>query len=163
MTGRTSPRRSWRRARLLLAVVALLALVASPAAVNGTLAGWNASKTSRGEFQAGSLNISDLKCSDNSMILTLLGTELRLDWDPSAGVESSGLTYEVTVVKRYLLTSETFRYETDDDYFVYKETAGLLNLATYEMTVRAKPVGQWGGQSMTVTGYALTRLILRCN
>lgn len=163
MTGRATSRFSWKRTRLLLAVVALLALVAGPAAVNGTLAGWTDSKMSRGEFQAGSLNISDLKCSDNSVILTLLGTELQLDWEPPAGVESGRLTYEVTVVKRYLLTSETFKYETSDESFVYKETAGLLNLATYEMTVRAKSVGQWSGQPMTVNGYALTRLILRCN
>ena len=36
MTGRASSRFSWKKTQLFLAVVALLALVAGPAAVNGT-------------------------------------------------------------------------------------------------------------------------------
>ncbi|WP_432790991.1 hypothetical protein QYM46_04245 [Brevibacterium sp. K11IcPPYGO002] len=148
-----------------MAVVALLALVAGPVAVNGTLAGWTDSKTSQGELNAGSLDISDLRCTDNSVLLTLLGSELRLDWSPPAQVGEVQIVYKVTVVKRRLLTSTTYEYTTTDTTITFKDPS-LLNISTYEMTVQAMPVGNWAGNSMTVNGHGVTLVVglaLRCN
>ncbi|WP_161792699.1 SipW-dependent-type signal peptide-containing protein [Brevibacterium linens] len=148
-----------------MAVVALLALVAGPSAVNGTLASWSDSEASQGEFQAGSLNISDLKCSDNSVLLNLLGSELKLDWQPPPQVGEMKITYKVTVVKRRLLTSTTYEFTTTDTSITFKDPS-LLNISTYEMTVQAMPVGNWTGNSMTANGHGVTivlGLALRCN
>lgn len=165
MTGRTSPTKSWKRARLLLVVATLLALVLGPAAVDGTLAGWTDSKDSEAEFRAGALDISDLKCSDNSVLLNLLGSELKLDWQPPAQTGGMRITYKVTVVKRRLLTSTTYDFTTTDTTITFKDPS-LLNISTYEMTVQAMPVGNWTGNSMTVNGRGVTILLglaLRCS
>ncbi len=81
MTGRTSPRPSWKRARLLLGVVALLALVAGPVAVNGTLAGWTDSKTSQGDLSAAKIPAPELTqdCQFRPGVLGL-GARVRIFW-----------------------------------------------------------------------------------
>lgn len=162
MTDRTPSRFSWKRSRLLLAVVAVLSLVLGPAAVNGTLAGWKSIESSEASFTAGSLTISDLTCSDNSTpILGLLGNQLKLEWTGPPDSDNHVVEYEVTVVKQRLVTSTTYTAETADEFFVFTD-GGALNVASYEMTVRAKSIGSWSGDPITVSGYALTGAILRC-
>ena len=81
MTDRTSPRFSWKKARLFLAVVALFALVAGPAAVNSTLAGWNDTKESRGELIAATVPAPELtrECQFRPGLLGI-GARVRIYW-----------------------------------------------------------------------------------
>lgn len=164
MTQTRGRKLSWGRARILLAAFALLALVLGPAAVNGTVAGWSDEKTSQGSFTAGSMDISGLTCRDNSVLGTLLGSEMRLDWQAPPGSGGTKLAYKVTVIKRRLLTSTTYEYTTTENYFTFRDPS-LLNIATYELTVQAVPIGDWTGKSMTATGVGVTivlGLALRC-
>lgn len=81
MTGRAASRTSWKRARLLLAVVALLALVLGSAAVNGTLAGWTDSKESHGEMAAATVPAPELTqdCRYRPGLLGI-GASVRIFW-----------------------------------------------------------------------------------
>ena len=81
MTDRASSRFSWKKARLFLAVVALLALVAGPVAVNGTLAGWNDTKESHGELIAATVPAPGLTqdCQFRPGLLGL-GARVRIFW-----------------------------------------------------------------------------------
>ncbi|SDT10554.1 hypothetical protein SAMN04489752_3370 [Brevibacterium siliguriense] len=97
MTGGASPRRSWRRARLLSAVVALLALVAGPAAINGTLAGWDDEKQSVGSFAAGKVPAPTLtkRCEYIPGILGL-GARVRVHWKLPQGYQLSDVVVEAS-------------------------------------------------------------------
>lgn len=97
MRGRTSPRPSWKRARLLLAVVALLALVAGPVAVNGTLAGWSDERQSEGSFAAGKVPAPTLtkRCEFIPGILGL-GARVRVHWKLPQGYQLGDVLVEAS-------------------------------------------------------------------
>ncbi|MGC2941362.1 MULTISPECIES: hypothetical protein [unclassified Brevibacterium] len=158
----------WKRIRVLLAIVALLALVLVPSVVNGTLAGWNDDKSSTGEFTAGSLNISNLTCTDNSGLLGLGGDQLKLDWTKPANSGSTQLQYTVTVVRTPLIGSaETTTHITESTTYTYTDKRlTLVSLPRYSLTVQANPVGGWTGAAQTVNGRGANLLgiglVLRC-
>ncbi|MCS4592328.1 hypothetical protein KTJ89_04915 [Brevibacterium sediminis] len=167
MTGRNSPRQSWRRARLLLAVVALLALVAGPAAVNGTLAGWNDEKISQGTFTAGKVPAPVLtgNCQFRPGILGI-GASVRVFWKPPAGyslsniivtASTSGLGSVLAPITGFNLTSNTTS-NSDGSYTTDVPTnllGGLLGLGSeLEIAFQAKHASGWVSTSASVASNA---------
>lgn len=157
-----------RRFRALIAGLALLLLVLSLSGVRSTMAGWTSSDEATGSFEAGSLNISNLKCTDNSVLLGLGGDRLKLDWDRPQVSNTLQVEYTVTVTRDSLLsTPVTTTYTTQDTTYTYRDARlTLLSLPTYKLTVQSKPVGGWTGKSMTVNGSGMNLvslgLVLRC-
>lgn len=164
MTGRTSPRPSWKRARLLLAVVALLALVVGPAAVNGTLAGWQDSKESYGEFSSGSLGpVRNLKCQDSGLAGSgLLASEIQLNWSAPENVNSSAVTYEIVVNRNPLLGSPTTTTETVPATTRVITETRLLATASYTITIQPK-LGAWAGAETSQGATVLLGLRFGCS
>lgn len=157
-----------RRLQALIAGLALVMLVVALSAVKPTIAGWKSSDDARGAFAAGSLKISNLRCTDNSVLLGLGGDQLKLDWDRPQVSNGLQLEYTVTVVRTPLLGApSTSTFSTQNTTYTYRDTKlTLLSLPTYKMTVQAKPVGGWTGGSMVVNGYGVNLLsiglVLRC-
>ena len=163
---RQSPRS--RRFQALIAGLALVVLVVALSAVKPTMAGWKTSDEARGSFAAGSLTISNLTCTDNSVLLGLGGDQLKLDWNRPQVSNALQLEYTVTVVRTPALGApSTATFSTQNTTYTYRDTKlSLLSLPTYKLTVQAKPVGGWTGASMTVNGYGVNLLglgvVLRC-
>lgn len=157
-----------RRCQALVAGLALIMLVVALSAVKPTMAGWKSSDQARGSFAAGSLTISNLRCTDNSVLLGLGGDQLKLDWDRPQVSTALQLEYTVTVVRTPLVGApSTSTFSTQNLTYTYRDTKlSLLSLPTYKMTVQAKPVGAWTGGSTAVNGYGLNLLslglVLRC-
>ena len=170
MRGRTSPRPSWKRARLLLAVVALLALVAGPVAVNGTLAGWSDSKESQGEFSSGSLGpVRNLKCIDSGdgLLPGLLRTQVKLEWDPPEGVDGDLISYEIYWRQTGLLGGSRTDISDTPSYVYTASSLSLVTLNT-QFEVKAKlRTGSWvgpvGNASATSVGLILVSVYMNCN
>lgn len=157
-----------RRLHALIAGLALVMLVVALSAVKPTMAGWKSSDQARGSFAAGSLTISNLRCTDNSVLLGLGGDQLKLDWNRPQISTALQLDYTVTVVRTPLVGSpSTETFSTQNTTYTYRDTKlSLVSLPSYKMTVQAKPVGGWTGASMTVNGYGVNLLgigvVLRC-
>lgn len=156
-----------RRFQSLIAGLALVMLVVALSAVKPTMAGWKSSDEARGSFAAGSLKISNLKCTDSSVLLGLGGDQLKLDWDRPQVSSALQLEYTVTVVRTPRMGApSTATFSTQNTTYTYRDTRlSLLSLPTYTLTVQAKPVGAWAGVSMTVNGYGASLVglgALRC-
>lgn len=157
-----------RRFQTLIAGLALVLLVVALSAVKPTMAGWKSSDQAKGSFAAGSLTISNLKCTDNSVLLGLGGDQLKLDWDRPQVSNALQLEYTVTVVRTPLVGApKTATFSTQNTTYTYRDTKlSLVSLPTYKLTVQAKPVGTWTGAPLTVNGSGINLLgigvVLRC-
>ncbi|WP_166969999.1 hypothetical protein [Brevibacterium atlanticum] len=83
---------SWKRVRIVLAVVALSAIVLVPSVVNGTVAGWKDDETSAGQFKAGTVPAPVLTrdCTYIPGVLGL-GARVRIFWKPPVGYQLSNI------------------------------------------------------------------------
>lgn len=166
MTGRNSPRQSWRRARLLLAVVALLALVAGPVAVNGTLAGWNDEKISQGAFTAGKVPAPVLTAKCQYRYPLLGYGRVEIFWRLPAGYQLSDVVVETSTnglgsvlapLTGFNLASNTIP-NGDGTYTTEVRTnllGGLLGLGTkVEIGLYVEQVSGWRSTSALVESSA---------
>lgn len=158
----------WKRIRILLAMVALLAIVLVPSVVNGTVAGWEDAEESEGAFQAGSVGaVQNLKCidSDDGLIPGLLKSRVQLEWERPNVPAEANVIYVVTWDAGLLGGSGTT--ETTDRFFLYK-SGGLLTGLNANFTVKPKLVDtSWEGPVESSSATVLTLLgvpvLLACN
>lgn len=159
---------SWKRARIVLAAVALLAMVLVPSVVNGTVAGWKDAGSSVVSFKAAKVGaVQNLKCidSDDGLIPGLLKSRVQLEWERPSVPADVNVVYVVTWDAGLLGGSGTA--ETTDRFHLYK-SGGLLTGLNVSFTVRAKIVGSsWEGPVQTSSATVLTVLglpvLLSCN
>lgn len=165
----TAARRSkslWRRGRAVLASLALLTLVLGPAAVNGTLAGWTGTGSSQGSLKAGSVNISNLTCTDkaDAPVLGLLANEVDLNWTAPPGADSKTVEYIVTW--RTVGVGPTGSTTVDSTTHRYRATGSLLAVSV-NFTVQAiSKTGNWKGLTLNASalnlGVAGVNVVLSC-
>lgn len=158
-----------RRLRALIAGLALLLLVLGLSGVRSTMAGWTSSEEATGSFEAGSLGLQNLTCSDkkNAPVLGLLARQVQLEWDSPSGVESDLVEYEVTWKQSGLLGGSGAITVDSPEYIYTAERLGLLTL-TVNFTVTAKStIGSWTGPAQTASATSVSLLglglILSCN
>ncbi|MGM0700338.1 MAG: hypothetical protein ACQEVD_15930 [Actinomycetota bacterium] len=159
---------------MLLAVVALLALVAGPVAVNGTLAGWSDSKESRGEFVAATIPAPKLTqdCEYRPGVIGL-GARVRIFWRLPAGYQlddivveasTSGLGSILAPLTSFNLSGNTIStgngtYRTDIPTYLL---GGLLGLGT-ELEIAFVVEHESGWQSEAASIASNAGLILGLN
>jgi hypothetical protein len=88
---------SWKRIRIVLAAVALLAIVLVPSVVNGTVAGWKDAEKGAGEFTAGKVPAPVLtkRCQYQPGILGL-GARVEIYWQIPAGYQLDNIVVEAS-------------------------------------------------------------------
>lgn len=166
-TDRKRPLQS-RRLLAIIAGLALVMLVLGLSGVRSAMAGWTSSDEATGEFAAGTLNISNLTCSDkeDAPLLGLLARQVKLEWDSPSGLDSDLVEYEVTWRQSGLLGGRGTSTVDSPEHIYTADRLGLLTL-TVNFTVKAKSKnGSWTGptQSASATSVSLLGLglILSC-
>ncbi len=157
---------SWNRLRVVLAVVALLAIVLVPSAVNGTVAGWKDADSSEGAFQAGTVPTPVLTRNCAYISVLGLGARVRVYWKPPAGYQlgdidvtasTSGLGSVLAPITGFSLASNTTS-SGDGSYTTDVPTnllGGLLGLGTeLEIAFQTRHASGWRSNAASVASNA---------
>lgn len=160
----------YRRLSALVAVLLMIVLVVLASTAKTTLAGWTDTDASNASYTAATIGpVESLMCrdSENAPALGLLARQVKLQWSPPTGTDSSALEYEVAWAQSGLLGGTGSATVMSTEYIYTAERLGLITL-NVNFTVRAKSkAGTWVGPTRSASATSISLLglglILKCN